>query len=565
MTTVVRSPPTVLQFFGNNGLPLIGGTLLTQVGGVNTATYQDAAGTIPLPNPIPLNSRGEISNASGVSTELWLISGTVYTFTLYDALGNQVGQYPNISGTIDATTLAAPTGSGLVGFQQSGTGAVARTVLSKERDIIHIEDYNAKFDGFTDDTGAWRNALAAANGRTLRLPGGVGLTSIVSASLTLPRSIRIVGETRRGVLDAPNTIGSGILSAFAGPVFTASPGSLTSYDVLLEGFTITGNNGLYGAGNGISLTNIANATLRNLVVSAFGTNNIYVDATSNHVYIRDVYAATAINANFRIDGANCSLNKAVSDGGAYSLQIGNTAAMYVSVSDCHFEGATTAGIAVSGGDNRIENNQIFPGSGADGISVIAGPSNQSAVIIVGNSVLGANTNLGTGIKIASPIYEYKISANKVVGFATAASVNDGFACITGNNLNGQTTGLSFTGGSFWAVVVGNMIAGPTNSLLHNSGNTAMYLGNRFDNGAGSYKAPTISSGNPIIIGQDGGNIVLNPTGNDILWGKALVGLGGGAAPTLGTIGGSGPTTATQNSWMRVVDSTGNAFWTPVWK
>lgn len=46
---------------------------------------------------------------------------------------------------------------------------------------------------------------------------------------------------------------------------------------------------------------------------------------------------------------------------------------------------------------------------------------------------------------------------------------------------------------------------------------------------------------------------------------ALVSLGGGSAPTLGTIGGSGPATAAQNSWVRMVDSTGAAFWVPVWK
>lgn len=40
-------------------------------------------------------------------------------------------------------------------------------------------------------------------------------------------------------------------------------------------------------------------------------------------------------------------------------------------------------------------------------------------------------------------------------------------------------------------------------------------------------------------------------------------LGGGAAPTLGTIGGSGPTTAAQNSWL-LVHLSGNPFFIPVW-
>jgi len=87
----------------------------------------------------------------------------------------------------------------------------------------------------------------------------------------------------------------------------------------------------------------------------------------------------------------------------------------------------------------------------------------------------------------------------------------------------------------------------------------------------------ITANNPIIA-PDGetnvginlaskgtGNVILDPKSGDILWNKALVALGGGATPTFGTIGGSGPATAAQNTWMRVKDTGGNAFWVPVWK
>jgi hypothetical protein len=42
-------------------------------------------------------------------------------------------------------------------------------------------------------------------------------------------------------------------------------------------------------------------------------------------------------------------------------------------------------------------------------------------------------------------------------------------------------------------------------------------------------------------------------------------LGGGATPTLGTIGGSGPTTAAQNGWVEFTDGGGASFWMPSWK
>lgn len=62
-----------------------------------------------------------------------------------------------------------------------------------------------------------------------------------------------------------------------------------------------------------------------------------------------------------------------------------------------------------------------------------------------------------------------------------------------------------------------------------------------------------------------GKLKLLTAGADIQWGKALVALGGGAAPTFGTIGGTGPTVAAQNSWERRLDSTGAVCWAPIWK
>lgn len=97
MATVLLSPSPILQFFNNSGQPNAGGSLLTQVGGVNYPTYQDSAGTIPLPNPIPLNARGEVSNSSGTTVPLYLVAAVNYVFTLYDANGNQIWQTTNFT------------------------------------------------------------------------------------------------------------------------------------------------------------------------------------------------------------------------------------------------------------------------------------------------------------------------------------------------------------------------------------------------------------------------------------------------------------------------------------
>ncbi len=86
------------------------------------------------------------------------------------------------------------------------------------------------------------------------------------------------------------------------------------------------------------------------------------------------------------------------------------------------------------------------------------------------------------------------------------------------------------------------------------------------NSSGSLVARNAAnSGNITLIGLSVDIVAIGAGATDILWSKPLVALGGGAAPTLGTVGGSGPTTAAQNSWMRVLDSTAGAFWVPVWK
>lgn len=131
-TNVAPSSSPILQFLNNAGQLNVGGSLLTQVGGVNYPTYQDAAGTTPLPNPIPLNSRGEISNSSGVSVPLYLIPSVAYTFTLYDANGNILWVDPNVvaQGATAVGQMTDELGSdGTPGFK-AGTDFTAGTTTS---------------------------------------------------------------------------------------------------------------------------------------------------------------------------------------------------------------------------------------------------------------------------------------------------------------------------------------------------------------------------------------------------------------------------------------------------
>lgn len=74
-------------------------------------------------------------------------------------------------------------------------------------------------------------------------------------------------------------------------------------------------------------------------------------------------------------------------------------------------------------------------------------------------------------------------------------------------------------------------------------------------------APTEGAANAALYVAAGRSYL----GGSVQFGTALVALGGGSAATLGTIGGSGPTVAGQNTWLQFVDSTGATFWVPAWK
>lgn len=68
------------------------------------------------------------------------------------------------------TTLGTSAGSNSVGFLQSGTGATARTVQGKLRDVVSVKDFGAVGDGVTDDTTAFQNAALAS--KSIFVPKG---------------------------------------------------------------------------------------------------------------------------------------------------------------------------------------------------------------------------------------------------------------------------------------------------------------------------------------------------------------------------------------------------------
>ena len=148
--------------------------------------------------------------------------------SLKTAAGGSVIMTP-ASTAVDVThtVLAdgASGGSALVGFIQSGTGAVARTVQDKARESVSVKDFGAVGDGVTDDTAACKAAIeyAAITGKDVLFPSGytyliseLGTTNVLGQTtghaLPLRSNVRIFGY---GATINYNFVGSDPTRGFA--------------------------------------------------------------------------------------------------------------------------------------------------------------------------------------------------------------------------------------------------------------------------------------------------------------------------------------------------------------
>ena len=150
--------------------------------------------------------------------------------------------------------LAASNGSSLVGFLQSGTGAVARTVQAKERDVVNIADFGPHADGVTDDLFAFNAAiayLASINGGVLECgPYSYALsaTLLIDSGNILIRGAG-ANMSHNGGTGMPNATTLIWIGASGGTVVQfATPNSTSSsmrtdggiVDVTLEGSAVAG-------------------------------------------------------------------------------------------------------------------------------------------------------------------------------------------------------------------------------------------------------------------------------------------------------------------------------------
>lgn len=197
------SPPPKLQFFGTDGLPLVGGKLYTYAAGTTTplATYTDYTQATQNTNPIILDSAGQAN--------VWLADTTTYKYILRDPDDVLLFTVDYVSVPVTSTSFASPppigssvpnegtfTNLNVVDLMTlEGTGAAILNVGTTgerpavpEDGMVRYNSTTTKFEGYN---GAWG---ALGGGAT----GGGADTVFFENSLIVTQNYTIPADKNAG-------------------------------------------------------------------------------------------------------------------------------------------------------------------------------------------------------------------------------------------------------------------------------------------------------------------------------------------------------------------------------
>lgn len=265
----------------------------------------------------------------------------------------------------------------------------------------------------------------------------------------------------------------------------------------------------------------------------------FLDLASSVNYLTLRGSATGGPVRVSADGSDAAIGMALYSKGDGAISIGTTTHWL----DIGRSGATTTLTAASG---SADIGLTLTPKGTGIVTV-------SSALDVDGAYVSIGTTPATAFAVRLPNNNYiswRNAANTAnVSFGVTAS--NGFLWDNGTTgtMALSTAGELTLGGS---AAVDGIIRIPNNSAIkgRNVGNTA------------DVEIARISSVNSDVVL---GNGTISLTGTSLVdFAGPPVGLGGGAAPTFGTIGGAGPATAAQNSWLKIKIA-GVDTWIPVWR
>lgn len=242
-------------------------------------------------------------------------------------LGGVPTEYVRTGGTwivpnVGAANLAASSGSSLVGFIQTGTGATARTQQDKDRDTISVMDFGVLGDG-SDETTKFFNAANSAAARSLTLDLR-GLTIKIFGSVAFSTAGTVVSW-----MNGSFTFGSG---AVTNAPFTAT--GVREVDIRGISFegnraNVTGNNAGFFVVNNAASVKFEDITLSNVrryginIGSSVGCTNVDISRIKvTDIGVQSGGSSVSLgegvlvqnSTNVRINGFHCTNPSGTGDG-----------------------------------------------------------------------------------------------------------------------------------------------------------------------------------------------------------------------------------------------------------
>lgn len=191
------SPTPKLQFFGTDGLPLVGGKLYTYAAGTTTpiATYTDNTESSQNTNPVILDSAGQAS--------VWLTDTTTYKYVLKTSEDVTLFTVDYVSVPVTTNSFASPPaiGSGvpnegtftnlnvvdLLTLESTGAailnvGTTGERPVAAEAGMVRYNSTTSKFEGYSNAWGALGGGATGGGSDTVFFENSL----VVTQDYTIP-------------------------------------------------------------------------------------------------------------------------------------------------------------------------------------------------------------------------------------------------------------------------------------------------------------------------------------------------------------------------------------------
>jgi hypothetical protein len=442
---------TSLTYAVGNEQVFLNGALQTRAVDYTAATGNSITFTVPL-------LAGDIVELHAVQG---YVSATITPGSINDALvapaaGIQYSKLALSNSIVNADVNAT---AGIVAsklsFTQAGTGAIVRSIDSKLKDWVSVEDFGAFGNDTANDTAAIQAAITSlSSGGTVYFPAGTykcdGVLTISNAN------VRLQGVGREGAKLRFTTIGTNTNAI-----------TISANNVTISGLTIQGPqagtyvanaNGIYG--NGSSGSRLSRIRIEDCEIYNFGSYGIELDFCDNTAvcnnYIHDIgYAGFHLRSGITslIDGNVVDNITPGTSGNMYGITVSHTSTGYnvglpanekaatnhfcigVNITNNEVTRVAWEGIDAHGGfEINVSNNRLYACRQGIAVSSSSGDATNYAGwsnVIRGNIVDARNKN---GTTSGYENAQYGINVN---GFSNANQKNNRRVIVSENIIWGK--------------------------------------------------------------------------------------------------------------------------------